>query len=93
MLGTLQLILFGAGTTAVVVGETAGKLLGCSGCDGVNGIFGADLIGVICSFCGLINGEIGDEVLLHGVTGDSACSELLLLLALVISSVLKIKLI
>lgn len=86
--GTLQLILFGAGTTAVVVGETAGKLLACSICGEPRpGMFGGDLTGVeICSFSGLIKGDIGVDVLLQGVTGDSACSELLLLLVLVISS-------
>lgn len=91
MLGTLQLILFGAGTTAVVVEETVGKLRGCSGWEGLKGILGADLIGVICSFWGLINGDIGEDVLLHGVTGDNACSEILLLLLFVISSALKRK--
>lgn len=72
--GALQLMLLGAGTTAVVVGDTRKFRESVWGDAGL-GTWGAGLRGRSCSFWGLITGE----VLEPGVTGDCTTSAVLLL--------------
>lgn len=71
-------MLLGAGTTAVVVGETETKLRDSVWGDTGLGTLGAGRMGSsCCSFWGLTTGDTGD-VLELGVIGDCATSVLLL---------------